>query len=64
MSNEVIYQLDDLVREFKQEYEAFIEKGNGAAGTRARKKLSEMAQFSKDTRAHIQEIKNNPNPTV
>jgi hypothetical protein len=64
MSKEVIYQLDDLIREFKQEYEAFDEKGNGAAGTRARKKLSELATFCKETRAHIQEVKNTPKPTV
>lgn len=64
MSKEAIYQLDDMVREFKHEYETFIEKGNGAAGTRARKKLSELATYCKETRALIQEIKNNPNPTV
>ena len=43
---------------FVKEYAAFVEKGNKAAGTRARKALGEMAKVAKEIRKEIQEAKN------
>ena len=54
-----IFELDDLVREFKLEFSSFKEKGNKSAGTRARKKLSELAKYCATVRKAIQEEKNN-----
>ena len=34
-----IFELDDLVREFKLEFSSFKEKGNKFTGTRARKEV-------------------------
>lgn len=59
-----LYELDDLVKVFKFEYANFVEKGNKAAGTRARKALSELANYSKVHRKAIQDKKNNPDPEV
>ena len=59
-----IFELDDLVREFKLEFSSFKEKGNKSAGTRARKKLSALAKYCATVRKAIQEEKNNPAPTV
>ena len=45
-------------------YEAFLadmekfEAGNKAAGTRARKSLSEIGKVCKELRKHIQDVKN------
>ena len=50
-----IFELDDLVREFKLEFSSFKEKGNKSAGTRARKKLSELAKYCATVRKAIQE---------
>ena len=58
-----IFELDDLVREFKLEFSSFKEKGNKSS-TRARKKLSELAKYCATVRKAIQEEKNNPAPTV
>ena len=48
-----------LVEEYMQENQKFSEKGNKAAGTRARKALMEIAKICKDRRKEIQEEKNN-----
>lgn len=42
---------DDMVK--------FYEKGNKAAGTRARKGLQELRKLSQEVRLEIQDIKNN-----
>ena len=47
-----------LVEEYMQENQKFSEKGNKAAGTRARKALMEIAKICKDRRKEIQEEKN------
>lgn len=50
--------------QIKEQFEAFLkedasfEGGNGAAGTRARKALQEMAKLVKSRRAEITETKN------
>ena len=52
----------DLVTEqyqaLKAEHEKFVEKGNGAAGTRARKAAMELSKLMKTLRTEIQEAKN------
>jgi len=51
---------DALLKEvelFKSEYEKF-ERGNKAAGTRARKSLQEIKKIAQDLRTQIQEAKN------
>jgi len=59
-----IFELDDLVRETKLELQTFYEKGNKSAGTRARKKMSELAKWCATELKAIQDKKNNPDPTV
>lgn len=48
-----------LVEQYINENEKFAEKGNKAAGTRARKALMEITKLCKDRRKEIQEAKNN-----
>jgi len=48
-----------LVEDYMQENQKFSEKGNKAAGTRARKALMEITKLCKDRRKEIQEEKNN-----
>jgi hypothetical protein len=50
--------LVSLFETYNEENEKF-EKGNKAAGTRARKALSEIAKLCKDRRSEIQNQKNN-----
>lgn len=67
MSNEWqdrVFEMDDIVREAKFEMTSFYEKGNKSAGTRARKKLSELAKWCANERKAVQDKKNNPDPTV
>ncbi len=52
-------ELLDLVTGLKDDFEKFYDKGNGAAGTRVRKGLQDIAAFAKATRTEVQEIKNN-----
>lgn len=47
------------VEQYIQDNEKFSDKGNKAAGTRARKALMEIAKLCKDRRKEIQEAKNN-----
>ena len=42
-----------LVSEFETDYTKFAEKGNKAAGTRARKALQEIRNLAKDIRSEI-----------
>lgn len=50
-------QLLTLFEEYKENSDKFAEKGNKAAGTRARKALSEMTKLAKVRRKEIQEAK-------
>ena len=52
-------QLLVLIEEYINENEKLSEKGNKAAGTRARKALMEVTKLCKDRRKEIQEAKNN-----
>lgn len=47
-----------LVEQFKEDYEKFLTIGNKAAGTRARKALSEISKLCKSMRLDIQQQKN------
>ena len=51
-------QLLTLFEDYKDNNDKFSEKGNKAAGTRARKALSEMTKIGKGLRKKIQDIKN------
>ena len=48
-----------LVEQYINENEKFAEKGNKAAGTRARKALMDISKLCKERRKEIQEAKNN-----
>jgi len=52
-------QLTDLVEGTEEDLMKFYEKGNKAAGTRARKSLMELKKLAHEVRQEIQEIKNN-----
>jgi Tfp pilus assembly protein PilE len=52
-------QVKSLMSELEVEMEKFYEKGNKAAGTRARKQLQDLKKLSQEIRLEIQEIKNN-----
>ena len=53
--NEIFFA---LVEQFKDDYEKFLTTGNKAAGTRARKALSEISKLCKSIRSEIQAQKN------
>jgi len=46
-----------LVSEFEADYSKFSEKGNKAAGTRARKTLQEIRNLAKEIRTEISDAK-------
>jgi hypothetical protein len=49
--------LKALVTEFEADYTKFAEKGNKAAGTRARKSLQDIRNLAKDIRTEISDAK-------
>jgi hypothetical protein len=51
-------ELQDLVEGSEEDLMKFYEKGNKAAGTRARKSLMELKKLAHEMRQEIQEIKN------
>ena len=53
-----IEEVQKLVTELSEDLDKFYEKGNKAAGTRARKQLQELKKLSQDIRVEIQDIKN------
>ncbi|MFP4228110.1 MAG: histone H1 [Salinivenus sp.] len=52
-------QLTDIIDGAEEDLMKFYEKGNKAAGTRARKSLMELKKLAHEVRQEIQEIKNN-----
>lgn len=54
-----IDEVRSLMTELEEDLEKFYEKGNKAAGTRARKQLQNLKKLSQDIRLEIQDIKNN-----
>ncbi len=53
-----VSELQSLVDDTKMEMEKFYEKGNKAAGTRARKGLQDLKKLAQDIRLEIQSKKN------
>lgn len=53
-----IEQMNNLVEELEPNMVKFYEKGNKAAGTRARKTLQEIKKVSQEIRLEIQDMKN------
>lgn len=51
-------EIKNLVDETTEEMDKFYEKGNKAAGTRARKGLQDLKKLAQEIRLEIQEIKN------
>ncbi|RMG71692.1 MAG: histone H1 [Bacteroidetes bacterium] len=51
-------QLKSLVLTIEDDFAKFYEKGNKAAGTRARKAMQEVKVLAQDIRKEIQEQKN------
>ena len=56
---ELVNQIKEVAAVAEMEAEKFYNKGNKAAGTRARKALSEIGKLAKIRRQEIQEVKNN-----
>lgn len=54
-----IDEVKNLTTELEADLEKFYDKGNKAAGTRARKQLQELKKLSQEIRLEIQDIKNN-----
>jgi len=52
-------QIKSLMSELEADMEKFYDKGNKAAGTRARKQLQDLKKLSQEIRLEIQEMKNN-----
>jgi hypothetical protein len=53
-----IDQMKSLLNELEPDMVKFYEKGNKAAGTRARKTLQEIKKVSQEIRLEIQDMKN------
>jgi hypothetical protein len=53
-----IEQMQSLISELEPDMEKFYDKGNKAAGTRARKTLQEIKKLSQEIRLEVQEWKN------
>ena len=53
-----VSELQTLVESGSSEMEKFYEKGNKAAGTRARKGLQDLKKLAQDIRLEIQSKKN------
>ncbi len=51
-------EMSELLDQLEPDINKFYEKGNKAAGTRARKTLQEMKKKAQDIRMEIQEWKN------
>jgi Tfp pilus assembly protein PilE len=53
-----IEEVKSLMTELEEDMEKFYEKGNKAAGTRARKQLQDLKKLSQEIRLEIQAKKN------
>ncbi|MFV1884300.1 MAG: histone H1 [Balneola sp.] len=53
-----VSELQSLVESVSSEMEKFYDKGNKAAGTRARKGLQDLKKLAQDIRLEIQSQKN------
>lgn len=55
--NNRLEELKMMVETFEADYSKFKEKGNKTAGTRARKTLQDLRNWSKDVRMEISDAK-------
>lgn len=53
-----IEQVRSMVAELEEDMTKFYDKGNKAAGTRARKQLQDLKKVSQEIRLEIQDMKN------
>lgn len=53
-----IDQVKELMTELEDDMDKFYNKGNKAAGTRARKQLQDLKKLAQEIRLEIQDIKN------
>lgn len=53
-----IEEVKNLMSELEEDMEKFYDKGNKAAGTRARKQLQELKKMAQEIRLDIQARKN------
>lgn len=53
-----VEEIRNLVDDATSEMEKFYDKGNKAAGTRARKNLQELKKLAQEIRLEIQDMKN------
>lgn len=53
-----IEEVRELIAELEPDMEKFYEKGNKAAGTRARKTLQDLKKLAQEVRLEIQDWKN------
>lgn len=51
-------EIKSLIEELEPDMEKFYDKGNKAAGTRARKTLQELKKLAQEVRIEIQDFKN------
>ncbi|MEX0639150.1 MAG: histone H1 [Balneolaceae bacterium] len=51
-------QVKSLMSELEDDMSKFYDKGNKAAGTRARKQLQDLKKLAQEIRLEIQDIKN------
>jgi hypothetical protein len=54
-----IDEVKNLMTELEGDLDKFYNKGNKAAGTRARKQLQDLKKLSQTIRLEIQDMKNN-----
>lgn len=54
-----IDEVKNLMAELEDDMDKFYNKGNKAAGTRARKQLQDLKKLSQEIRLEIQDMKNN-----
>jgi hypothetical protein len=54
-------ELYDLVTSMKDDFEKFYDKKNKAAGTRVRKGMQDLGNWSKAVRKEVQDMKNADN---
>lgn len=54
-----IDEVKNLMSELEGDLDKFYNKGNKAAGTRARKQLQDLKKLSQEIRLEIQDMKNN-----
>lgn len=53
-----IEEVKNLMSELEEDMEKFYDKGNKAAGTRARKQLQDLKKLAQEIRLEIQDMKN------